>query len=134
MMPPAITPFKLTADDLAGLDNKTREGIQPILDALNTFANQVVAAQQAVAGDDVVQLTLNTGPVVEDSFPFVFRSTVTRPRVVTLGNIVPKDTTHTLVDPFVIQGFALTDAGLISIPAITNLLPDNEYALTFLVR
>lgn len=134
MIQQVITPFKCTAEDLDGLDKKTRDGMAPLLDDLNVFANQVVAAQQATPSDDVVQLTLNVGAAIADSFPLVFRTSVTQPRVVVLGNIVPRDTTHSLVTPFVMQGFSITDQGLISIPLITGLRHDNEYALTFWVR
>ena len=131
MTPQPIAPFKVTSEDLSGLDKKTLEGIQPLLDALNVFTNQVVSSQNAQSGDDVVQVTFNTDT---DSFPIVFKTTVPQPRVVVLGNIRPKDQDHTLADPFVMQGFAITDAGLVSIPFITGILAANEYALTFWVR
>jgi hypothetical protein len=132
-MTPAISPFKVTADDLEGLDKKTRDGIQPLLDALNASFNQVVAAQQAVANDEIVQQTLTIDAVVADAFPFVFKTTVSQPRFVSMV-CNPRDPDHVLTTPFVMQGFSITDQGLISIPAITGLLPANEYALAFWVR
>lgn len=128
-----IAPLRITPEDLEGLDNKTREGLQPLLDALNIFAQETVAAAAAQTGEQLVPVTLVTQATVADSFPLVFRHAVARPTWV--GMVCnPKDPDHTLAAPFVMQGFQLTDNGLVSVPWITGLLPSSTYFLTFLIR
>lgn len=41
-----VSPYRLTVEDLPELDNKTREGLQPLLNALNVTLGQVVQALQ----------------------------------------------------------------------------------------
>lgn len=132
-MTPQIAPLRITPEDLADLDKKTREGLQPLLDALNVFTKQTVAAMVTVPQMQLVDLTVTTGAVVADSFPILFRSVIARPRGVFLANIRPRDVDHVLTTPFVVQGFGVTDAGLISVPAITGLLIEQTYDLVFLV-
>lgn len=133
MAVPQVTPLKITAEDLQGLDNKTQQGLQPLLDALNVSFQQVVAAVAAVPQEELVKVTLATQDTVAASFPLRFKTTVAQPRFVAMA-IQPRDPNHVLTDPFALQGFQLTDGGQISIPWITNLLPLNTYDLTFLVR
>ena len=50
-----ISPFRLTPDDLPGLDKKTREGLQPLLDALHITIQQLV--QEAAAAPTTKELS-----------------------------------------------------------------------------
>lgn len=129
-----IVPVRITPEDLSELDAKTRNGLQPLLDALNVFAQQTVAAAAAQSGEQVVPVTLVTQADVDDSFPLVFRHGVAKPSAVLLANIVPKDPDHDLADAFVLNGWTLTDNNLVSVSWITGLLPSSTYRLTFLVR
>lgn len=129
-----ISPYRVTPEDLADLDKAIRAGLQPLLDALNITLPQLVQAAQTVT-EQYVPVTLAVGGAVADSFPLVFRHTLSRrPRAVLLANCIPRDTTHSHTTPRVIQGWSLTDLGLISIPWITGLLIDQTYDFTFLVR
>lgn len=128
-----VAPFRVTPEDLADLDAKTRDGIQPLLDALNVTLQQLTQAADQAPQDQLVPATLVTDATVADSFPFVFKHSVPKPSFVQMV-CNPKDVNHTLATPFVMQGFQLTDGGLVSIPFITGLLPLNTYNLTFLVR
>lgn len=129
-----IVPLRITGEDLPDLDSKTRNGMQPLLDAVNTFAQQTVAAAAGQSAEQYVDVTLVTQAAVADSFPLRFRHGLESPRAVLLANIVPKDPDHDLTDPFVMQGFQLTDNNLVSVPWVTGLLPSSTYTLTFLVR
>lgn len=128
-----VSPYRVTDEDLPDLDAKTREGIAPLLDSLNTVVPQLVDATHALPTEQLIEMTLVTEAAVADSFPLVFKHSVPKPRWV--GMVCnPKDQSHSLATPFVMQGFQLTDAGLVSIPNITGLLPDNTYSLTFLIK
>lgn len=128
-----VTPFRVTSEDLAGLDRKTQEGIQPLLDALNVTLRQVVQALQVQPQEQLVPISLRTGASVASSFPLVFKHTVTQPKFVSMV-CNPSDPNHVMTAPFVMQGFGLTDGGLVSVPFITGLLANNSYQLAFLVR
>lgn len=129
-----VTPFRVTVEDLDGLDGKTREGLMPLIDALNVFGQQVVQAVAFSPQESFADVVLAVGPVVEDSFPLVFRNPLeSTPRWVGLS-VKPRDVNHDLTNPFVMQGFGVTAQGLISVPWITNLLASNTYDLTFLVK
>ncbi len=129
-----VSPYRVTAEDLEGLDKKTLEGITPLLDALNTTIQQLVSAVQGPTGQAFVDVSLLVETSVADSFPLTFRHGLPNtPRGVFLANITPGDGDHVLTTPFVIQGWGLTDAGLVTIQAITGLLASNSYKLTFLV-
>lgn len=135
MTQPYLSPFRVTPEDLPGLDSKTRNGLAPLLDALNGSVQQLFLAAQAVPVEEVVSVTLQIDTSVAAMFPLTFRNPLqTRPRVVELANITPKDVNHVLTAPFVMQGWGLTDAGLVSVPWITNLLASNTYTLSFAVR
>jgi hypothetical protein len=128
-----VAPFRVTQEDLAGLDRKTQAALQPLLEALNVTLGQIVSELEAQSSDQLVSFNLTTGAVVADSFPLVFKTTVAKPVFVDMV-CNPKDGDHAHTDARVMQGFQLTDAGLVSIPFITGLLPDNSYQLTFRVR
>lgn len=129
----SITPFRITPEDLADLKAETREGLMPLLDALNVTLQELVAAAAATPTEEVVSVYLQTDTAVSTSFPLVFKTSVPRPTWVGMV-CVPKDQNHSLTTPFVMQGFQLTDAGLVSVPWITGLLAFNGYNLTFFVR
>lgn len=129
-----ITPFRVTADDLPDLDAKVRAGIENLLDALNITLPQLVQAAQLAPEDNVVELNFVTGATVAGSFPLTFKHGLSAaPRFVSMV-CVPKDPNHSLATPFVMQGFSITDAGLVSVPFITGLLVDQSYRLSFYVR
>lgn len=130
---PVVSPYRVTPDDLGDLDRKTRDGLSPLLDALNVTVQQLVQVSQGVV-EQYVDLTLVTQGTVADSFPLVFKHALPTVRAVLLANIRPKDPDHVLTTPFVLQGWTLTDGGLVSIPSITGLLASNSYSLTFLVK
>ncbi len=130
----SVAPYRVTPEDLSELDAKTLEGISPLVDALNITVPQLVQAADAAPVEQWVDITLATGATVADSFPLVFKCLLAKPRGLFLANIRPKDPDHIKTTPFVVQGFALTDAGLMSVPWITGLLADNTYFLTLLVR
>ena len=130
-----ISPLKITPEDLEELDSKTRNGLGPLLDGLNVFAQQAVQAINSHANEQYVSVSLQTDAAVSDSFPLVFRHGLSaRPQLVMLANIMPKDPDHVLTSPFVMQGWSLTDGGLVSVPWITGLLASNAYTLTFIVK
>lgn len=130
-----VSPFKLTPDDLDGIDRKTRDGLGPLLDALNVTMQQLVQAVNSAQSSRFVPVVLVTDAVVDDSFPIVFKhGLASRPSDVSLANILPKDPDHVLTTPFVMQGWGLTDASLVSVPAVTGLLPLNSYTLVFRVQ
>jgi hypothetical protein len=130
----SVSPYNCTQEDLEGLDGKTLEGLQPLLDSLNITIPQLVSAAQLAPQEQWVDVTLVTDTAVADSFPLVFKHALTRPQGVFLANITPKDPDHIKTAPFVMQGFSLTDGGLVSVPWITGILASNSYALRFLVR
>lgn len=133
-MIPIVSPYRLTPEDLAGLDSKTRSNLSPLLDALNTTLPQLVAASQAVS-EQYVDVPLVVGATVAASFPLLFRAAaIARPLAVLLANLRPRDVNHVLTAPFVVQGWSLTDNGLVSVPWITGLLVNNTYDVTFLVK
>jgi hypothetical protein len=128
-----VAPFRTTDEDLAELDSKTREGLQPLLGALNITLQETVAAFANMPSISVMPVTLVTDTTAADSFPLVFKHNLgTTPRWV--GMVCnPKDPAHVLTTAFVMQGFQLTDAGLVSVPWITGILPSSTYNLAFLL-
>jgi hypothetical protein len=129
-----VSPYRITPDDLPGLKSDVRNGLFPLLDALNITIPQLVQGMGSV-GEDYVPVVLTTGAAVADSFPLVFRHPLgVRPRGVFLANILPRDPDHLLTTPFVMQGFGLTANNLISVPWITGVLASNTYDLTFLIK
>lgn len=129
-----VAPFRITTDDLPDLKAEVRDGLAPLLDGLNITLQQLVQASQGVPTEQFVSVTLVTDATLADSFPLTFKHSLERPQGVLMANIAPKDVNHVLTVPFVMQGFQLTDGGLVSVPWITGLLPLNSYNLTFLVR
>lgn len=47
----SLSPFRITPEDLPDLDSKTRNGLAPLLDALNVSVQQLFAAAQAVPAE-----------------------------------------------------------------------------------
>lgn len=128
-----VAPFHLTPEDLAGLDRKTMAALQPLIEALNVTLGQTVAALAAVSDAAPVPLTLRTGSIVADSFPLQFRTPVAKP--VWIGMVCnPRNINESHASARVMQGFGLTDAGLVSIPFITGLVANSTYDFVFLVR
>lgn len=128
-----IAPFRVTPEDLPDLDKKTAQGLTPLLAALNVTMQQLVAAF-ARSSEQYVPVSLQVGAVVADSFPLVFRHALPRVSSVELINVQPIDVNHVLTAPWVMQGWTLTDGGLVSVPYVTGLLASNSYNLTFLVK
>lgn len=129
-----VSPYRLTQEDLPDLKSDLRNGLSPLLDALNITLPQLVQAVQAV-GEQYVPVTLVVGALIAEKFPLLFRHQLeARPRGVFLANIAPRNSDHIKTAPFVLQGWTLTDNGLVSVPWITNLLASNTYDLTFLVK
>ena len=132
------TPFRMTSEDLEGVDGKVKAAVGPILESLNLTLGDVSSILTGNVGSDnldeeikTIKLSIDT---VAGSFPLKFKTKVVQPRVVVMANCVPSDPAHSLTTPFVMQGYGLTDFGLVSIPAITGLLASNSYTLTFWVR
>lgn len=131
---PQVPPFRVTPEDLADLEKSTRNGLEPLLQALNDTIGQLVPTVNATPLEEICDVTLKTGLVVADSFPLKFATSVSQPKVVVLGNCLPKDPGHSLTTPFALQGFRVIGTGVVSIQSITGMLPSNTYSLTFLVR
>lgn len=127
-----ITPLRITAEDIPS--KKVGEAIGPLLEDLNVTIQDIVTAFARLPDEELVTISLVTGAAVADSFPIRFRTAVPQPRGVVLANIVPKDPAHSLLLPFVVNGFGITDEGLVSVKWITGLLPSNGYQFTFAVR
>ena len=132
------SPYRIIPEDLEGADKKTLAALDPMMNALNDTLNDVVQVLTGGIGSDNLADEVKSIKVTVDTlagfFPFKFRTKVTQPRVVVLANVQPADAAHSLATPFVMQGYTLTDSGLVSIPAITGLLANNVYTLTFWVR
>lgn len=128
-----VASYRVTPDDLPDLDRATQDGLQPLLDALNVTLPQLVRYTEA-AGEQYINLKLVVEATVAASFPLVFKQALPTVRSVFLANIRPADVNHDLTTPFVLQGWSLTDQGLVSVPWITGLLASNSYDLTFLVK
>lgn len=128
-----VQPFHVTPEDLEALDPKTLEALTPLLDSLNVTLGQMTQALALTSAPGFVEVKLAVGPTVADSFPLKFRNPLDRKPMWVGMNIRPKDPDHVLTTPFVMQGFNITDAGLISVPWITGVLASNSYALTFVV-
>lgn len=128
----SIPPYRVTPEDLPELDKKTREGLRPLLDALNITVQQLVAADSAKFFD-LQTSTLVVGAAVADSFPYRFKHALGRRPIFIGMTLRPRDEDHVLTDPWVMQGWSLTEEGLVSVPWITGLLPSNSYDLTFLI-
>jgi hypothetical protein len=129
----------MTSEDLEGIDSKVRAGLSGVLEGLNVTLGDVVSILTKGAGGDNLNEELKAVKLVVDdtlasAFPLQFKTTVKAPRMVLLVNCQPEDPNHSLATPFVVQGYGFTDAGLVSIPAITGILASNTYALTFWVR
>jgi len=54
-----VSPYRVTPMDLRGLDKATRDGLQPLVDALNIVIQQLVKKANA-AGDVITPVTLFT--------------------------------------------------------------------------
>lgn len=57
-----IDPFRITEEDLSSLDAKTVEGLAPLLDALNTTLQQLVATANAVPQVATYDVEFTSGP------------------------------------------------------------------------
>ena len=85
-----VYPFKVTPDDLQALDGKTRDGIQPLIDALNTTLQQVVQAlqqQPTTATTTSTFVVEDTGTVYVDIAPKL----QTQPYSVVVDQLVRSD-------------------------------------------
>ncbi len=128
------SPYRITDEDLAGADGKTRTALAPVLDALNVTINDVVSILTGgVGGDNLADEVKSLEFSYDSGFPLIFKTTVKRPRFVSMA-CTPKDGAHSLAIPFVMQGFAVTEQGNISIPFITGTIAGQAYALTFWIR
>ena len=131
-------PFRMTAEDLEGADKKTVAALEPVLAGINdTLSDVVQILTKGITADNLADEVKTVKVVVDELatfFPFKFRTSVTQPRVVVLANVQPEDAAHSLATPFVMQGYTLTDSGLISIPAICGVLAGNSYTFTFWIR
>lgn len=130
-----ITPYRVVSEDL-DLKNDVKEGLADLLDSLNVTVPQLVQAASATPEENYVNVTLQTDATVEDSFPLTFKHGLTsRPRLVLLANIdTDESTAFGRIDPWVLNGWTLTDNGLVSVTWITNLVAPAKYDLTFYVR
>lgn len=67
-----IAPYRVTDEDIQGLDAKTREALAPLLDALNVTLNQLVNAANAVKQEARYEVTFTssaTGTAYVDFAP-----------------------------------------------------------------
>lgn len=58
-----VAPFRLTPEDLPDLDKKTREGLVPLLEALNSTLQQLVATANGTAQSKTITSTFTSGPL-----------------------------------------------------------------------
>lgn len=128
-----VPPYRLTPEDVPDLDKKTSAALEPLFAALNTTLPPLVQAV-AAASSQFVSVNLAVGAVVADSFPILFRHGLPRVVSVRLDNVQPNDPNHVLTAPWVMQGWGLTDDGLVLVPYVTGLLASNSYLLSFEVR
>lgn len=89
----AISPFRFTVDDLPDLDKKTREGLQPLLDQLNVFVQQVNAMALALPETAIVSGTFSTDAAGSVYVP-INPALATRAVSVTLGDLRPANGTE----------------------------------------
>lgn len=131
------TPFRFVIDS-EGLDSKVRVGIQPLADSLNVSVGNIVDILTGNVGsdnlgDEIRQVQVATLASVSDSFPLVFKTKVLRPQFVAM-TVTGYPAAQDLTLPIAMQGFGVTDQGLISIPWITNLMVSSKYSFAFWVR
>lgn len=129
-----VPAYYVTDDDLSGLDKKTLAGLSPLTGQLNLTLGQIIGAVNGIPTDDIRQLALAIDTTFDSVFPLTFSTTIRQPKAVVLGNCSPRDPSHSLATPFVVQNWSLTSSGLVSVPAITGLLVSNTYDLTFWIR
>lgn len=55
-----VSPFRLSPDDLPDLDNRTRNGLLPLLDALNITLQQLVQQAQVIPDSDTRSFPFTT--------------------------------------------------------------------------
>jgi hypothetical protein len=125
--------YRITTDDLPDLDHKTARALQPLLESLNASLTNVINVSNATPQFDVRRVTLTTPAAVADVFPFRFSTTIAQPQGVTMWNIIPRNTGHSLAAPFVVQGCEFTPNAVV-VKFITGLLPNETYDIVFVVR
>lgn len=128
-----ITTYRLTADDLDGLDKKTVSGLEPLIDALNLTLGQLVPVVNNEPAVDQRVITFQTGGTIPESFPLLLRSSITNPASVIVGNIVAADRNHDYTVPSVVNGFYLTSSGSIAVRYISGLNANSKYTLTLVI-
>jgi len=55
-----VSPYRVTLEDLEGLDKKTAEALAPLIDALNQTIQQLVDAAQTAPSSQTVSTFFNT--------------------------------------------------------------------------
>lgn len=123
-----ISPFRFTPDDFDTLDKKTRDGLLPLLDALNTFAQQVVAFSQGVAPVGQTFGTFSTDGAGEAELT-VKPLTVNRPTAVYLDALQPRD--GSISAPY---SFAWQFVGAGVSASFTGLDPNTKYTFALSMK
>lgn len=68
-----IQPYRIVAEDLEGLDRKTRDALAPLLDALNNTLQQLVTLAQTAPESDT-----RTAPFITDAAGMAYVDVVPR--------------------------------------------------------
>lgn len=120
----SVYPFRLTAEDLAELDTKTRNGLQPLLDALNETLGQLVNVTNSARTS-----VFNSGTFETDSagsaYVYITRP-ATKPTVVLdafLGLVDGGDVSS-------VYGFSWQLIGNNVRALYVNLTPETKYSFT----
>lgn len=90
-----ISPFRLTPDDLEGLDKKTRDGLGPLLDALNVFCQQVTQFSAGVTAPISTTGTFSTD-AGGSAYVVIKSQTTTQPVSVVVDQVRLVDSTDDL--------------------------------------
>lgn len=129
-----VPDYKITAEDLDGLDKKTKDGLDPLVSALNYTIPLLVSTVNSTPIIDWVSFTFTTGTIAAASFPLAFSSIVKNVKGVSFGNFQPVGAGADYTNPWAMQGWKVNAQGNIAINFITNLQPNTKYSVTFKVE
>lgn len=125
-----VTTYRLTQDDLDDLDKKTKDGLEPLISALNLTLGQLVPVVNNEPDTEQRTITFQTQGTITDTFPLLIKTGITNPSSVIIGNFTAADRSHDYTVPSVVNGFYLTSSGSIAIRYISGLSANSSYTVT----
>lgn len=125
-----VSPFRVTPEDLAGLDRKTQVALQPLLEALNVTLGQLVQAAAGLQAFDVFVLKFTSSGAGTAYVDLTPRTVTSRPYSVVVDQIRRSDETQ-MTSPWSMS-WSFISTGVRCL--FTGLDASAQYALTVTLK